>query len=277
MTVDLTAPVIDVSTYQRSINWSQVASTGVAGAWCRVSNPSGALDPTGAYNLAGAHDHLPFAGAYVVPRANVDPAVVVRTLGTEEHVMLDLEPGSGFWGAPAPSPGTVARYLQLLQGRDVWIYGPAWFVNQFQITDHLLPWIHPAYPTRAAPPIDPHQWHNWAYAQPSRYRPQQPPQGCYVAGWQFSSSGTMPGIPGALVDCNLLDPNAMEANNMRIIYNDARYVNRFLIDGVVIHLSPALFAHYKASGTPEITDTHDQTLKSLMHQTGLTTADLVKA
>jgi hypothetical protein len=293
----LTVPFVDVSHWQKVIDWQKLAATGIKGAWVRTCMPPGKTDLTGIPNLAGARAAgVPFTGVYVVPRSGVLPEMVVDTIlkaeadpriGRIEHVMLDLEPNADFWGVALPDPRVIERYITLLTGRNVWIYGPEWFVSRFNVrseTGAPLPWIHPAYPTRQTPPSDPSLWDEWAYAHDptGKYRPGTAPKGCFTAGWQFSSSGVLSGISAALVDCNIIDPSALpagptdEESRMRVIYNDPRYVNRFLIDGVVVHMSPAMYKLYKDAGTPEITEIHEQTLKSLMFQSGITAADLVK-
>lgn len=62
------------------------------------------------------------------------------------------------------------------------------------------------------------------------------------------------------------------------MYRDSRYWNVWLIGaGTPVHLTETLVADYEAAGVPMIVDIHDQLLKSLLHQSGLTPADLVSS
>jgi len=72
-------------------------------------------------------------------------------------------------------------------------------------------------------------------------------------------------------------PPPMEDDDMSTarLWQHPKYANVWLVGPSTLHLSGKLAASYVAAGIPLIVEDHDQTLKSVLFQCGLTTADLV--
>lgn len=84
-------------------------------------------------------------------------------------------------------------------------------------------------------------------------------------------------LAAAIVATTPSPPGGDEMSTARI-YRDRRYWNTWLIGaGTPVHLTPTLLDSYQAAGIPMIVDVHDQLLKSLLFQCGLTDADLVSS
>ena len=73
-----------------------------------------------------------------------------------------------------------------------------------------------------------------------------------------------------------IPPDPLEDDMTARIWGHPTYANRWLIGPSTIHLSPALAKSYKDAGVVEITEAHDQTLKTVLFQCGLSVSDLVK-
>ena len=91
-----------------------------------------------------------------------------------------------------------------------------------------------------------------------------------------------PGIR-ADIDAGLLwadEPSPDEEDDdmsTAILYRHPRYHNVFLVGpGGAVHLSPGMAAHYRSLGLHEVTEAHDQALKSALATSGTTSADLVR-
>lgn len=89
-------------------------------------------------------------------------------------------------------------------------------------------------------------------------------------------------IPAAVLDHEAslqpppIDPEEDDMAATARLYRDRRWQNIWLIGvGSALHLSPVLAGNYLAAGVPLVEDTHDQTLASLLTQSGITAADLV--
>ena len=105
-----------------------------------------------------------------------------------------------------------------------------------------------------------------------------------AAVWQWTSEYVHPSFTDGIdmnmvLDAATLDriTNQTEEDDMSAsrIWNHPKYHNQWLVGPSTVHLSPQLAASYAADGVPFISEAHDQTLKCVLFQTGLTTADLV--
>jgi GH25 family lysozyme M1 (1,4-beta-N-acetylmuramidase) len=101
--VGATVEGVDVSTYQGSVNWAAVRSSGRRFAIARVSDGTRSIDATFARNWAGIKGAGMIRGAYQYFRAGQDPVaqadLVVRAVGRlgdgDLPVVLDLEDSDG--------------------------------------------------------------------------------------------------------------------------------------------------------------------------------------
>ena len=81
---------VDVSKYQKGINWSLVAEAGIDFAFIRVSNGAYDLDPYFDFNWTQAKVHGVVRGVYQFFRVDQDPVAQAELLLAE---MGPLEPG----------------------------------------------------------------------------------------------------------------------------------------------------------------------------------------
>ncbi|MDB4953725.1 MAG: uncharacterized protein JWO36_1294 [Myxococcales bacterium] len=177
---------IDVSYYQGTINWAQVKASGVAFAFIRVSDGS-FQDPNFATYWAGSRAAHVIHGAYHFFRPALDPIVqadaFLAKLGTMKAD--DLPPVLDVEAADGKTPAQVAagvkawvNHVKTKLGRPPIIYTGKYFwqdsVGGVNLTSSPL-W-HAQYTTAACPDIA-SPWTDWAI-------------------WQYSSSGSVPGISG---------------------------------------------------------------------------------
>lgn len=187
----MSAPGIDVASYQGSPNWQSVKNSGVQFVYIKASEGSSSSYPSLNSQYAGAVAAGLVTGFYhyakpgLSPEANADAfAAQINRLGAKDGHLppcLDLEEGSGYLGDWAKA--FVAR-LRLKTGiQRVCVYSGGSFF-QTQITERwmdpdIMLWI--AHYGRPA-------------GQPGYLTPR-------VAVHQFSSTGAVPGI-GGNVDLN---------------------------------------------------------------------------
>ncbi|WP_240670750.1 GH25 family lysozyme [Actinoplanes solisilvae] len=190
---------IDVSHYQGPINWSQVAASGERFAILKATDNTGYVDPTFATNYLGAKNAGLYVGAYhfALPDRStgavqadffLDHARYVRD-GRTLPPMLDIEwPYSGS-GSPSPCYGlTPAQMVSWIQA----------FVAEVQRRTGVRPIIY----------TNPNWWNpctgsSKAFATlPLAHAAYASQPGQVSAGWstftiwQYTSSGTVPGISG---------------------------------------------------------------------------------
>lgn len=208
---DETVRGIDVSYYQGDIDWNAVAGAGYGFAITRI-NHSDFMDPKFDQNWAAIKEVGMLRGAYQYFEPGDDvptqAQIVIDKLGMlgpgDLPAVIDVETTTGL--GPAQVEDAVGQWLELVEagtGKKPMIYTGKYFwqdnVGSSAFSDYLL-W-HAQYPNACQPPADP------------------PPacSGCAniadqwseVAVWQYSSSGSVPGIAGN-VDLNVFNGTLAE-------------------------------------------------------------------
>jgi lysozyme len=209
---DETVRGIDVSYYQGDIDWNAVAGAGYGFAITRI-NHSDFMDPKFDQNWAAIKEVGMLRGAYQYFEPGEDVAtqaqIVIDKLGMlgpgDLPAVIDVETTTGL--GPAQVEDAVGLWLELVEagtGKKPIIYTGKYFwqdnVGSSAFSDYLL-W-HAQYPNACQPPSN-----------------EPPPicSGCAniadqwtdVAIWQYSSSGSVPGIAGN-VDLNVFNGTLAE-------------------------------------------------------------------
>ena len=183
---------IDVSRYQGDIDWAQVAASGVKFAIIRAgSQNSGGpyIDPYFEQNYAGAKAAGIAVGAYIYAYAETEaeqndeiltilPALKGKTF--EYPVFVDVEDKSLTGIGKAALTQLVKRYMDIIDQKG---FVPGWYSYTNYINSYLCPEVLADYPLWVAD-----------------YRSSPGYTGDYHI-WQYTSSGTVPGISGK-VDLN---------------------------------------------------------------------------
>ncbi|MCA9581870.1 MAG: hypothetical protein KC416_08745, partial [Myxococcales bacterium] len=180
---------IDVSYWQGTIDWNQVASSGVEYAYMRVSDGTTFMDPKFQENWANSQAAGVRRGAYQFYRPNQDPIeqakLFVEQMGplgpNDLPPMLDLEVGSQAGVSPQQLvEGALAwaRYVEEATGRRPVIYAGYYFWNadaggSDAFADYPF-WV-PNYSSEW--PLVPDPWQTWTF-------------------FQHSATGRVPGIAG---------------------------------------------------------------------------------
>ena len=183
---------IDVSKYQGTIDWKQVAASGVKFALLRVGSSTNSgpyVDPTFEANYKGCRDNGIAVGAYLYTYAtseadqNAELAVFLPALSGktfEYPVFVDVEDNSLTGLGKDTLTALTKRMMDIL---DQLGYLPGWYSYTNYITNYL----------DAATLVDYPLW-------VADYRSTLGYTGkCDI--WQYTSSGSVPGISGA-VDLN---------------------------------------------------------------------------
>lgn len=183
---------IDVSRYQGDIDWKQVAGSGVKFALLRAgsSNNGGPyVDPYFEANYKGCRENDIAVGAYLYTYATTEseqnaeleiflPALVGKSF--EYPVFVDVEDKSLTGLGKTALTALVKRYMDILDQKG---YTPGWYSYTNYINNYLDAAALSDYPLWVAD-----------------YRSTLGYSGDYFI-WQYTSSGTVPGISGA-VDLN---------------------------------------------------------------------------
>jgi GH25 family lysozyme M1 (1,4-beta-N-acetylmuramidase) len=192
---------IDVSHFQGAINWSQVAASGEKFAYIKVTDNTGAVDPAFGTNYYGAKNAGLYAGAYhfALPDRSTGTVQADFFLDHAQYAhdghtlppMLDIEwPWDGS-NSPSPcygmTPGQMVTWIrafvtevQKRTGVSPTIYtNPNWWnpCTGNSTAFATLPLDHAAYAT--SPGTLPAGWSTFTF-------------------WQYTSSGTVPGISGVV-------------------------------------------------------------------------------
>lgn len=187
---------IDVSYYQGTINWSTVKSSGVRFAMIRVSDGTTFMDPQFEANWKNAKAARVVVGAYQFFRPNQDATaqadIMVDQLNAMGFTRLDLPPVIDVETTSGVSNSTVLsqvniwlQRVQLRTGRMPTLYtSPGFWSGIGNPTPTPLPNLWVAHWTSNCPTI--------------------PPPWTELQWWQYSSSGSVPGISGA-VDLDLFN------------------------------------------------------------------------
>lgn len=183
---------IDVSKYQGTIDWKQVAASGVKFALLRVGSSTNSgpyVDPTFEANYKGCRDNGIAVGAYLYTYATSEadqnaelavflPALTGKTF--EYPVFVDVEDKSLTGIGKAALTQLVKRYMDIIDQKG---FVPGWYSYTNYINSYLCPEVLADYPLWVAD-----------------YRSSLGYTGDYHI-WQYTSKGTVPGISGA-VDLN---------------------------------------------------------------------------
>ena len=179
---------IDVSRYQGSVNWAQVAAAGKQFAIVRIgSSNSGGLyvDPYFLQNVSGAHAAGLRVGAYYYTYARTQSAVadelstflnVLQGLQLEYPVFVDVEDASLTDLGRTRLTGLVRYAMDIL-------YQRKWYGGWYSYTNYINSYLNAA--ELADYPL-------WV----ADYRASLGYSGRY-AMWQYSGSGRVNGIAGA--------------------------------------------------------------------------------
>lgn len=179
---------VDVSRYQGSINWTQVAAAGKQFAIVRVgSSNSGGLyvDPYFLQNVTGAHSAGLRVGAYYYTYARTRAAVaseltaflnMLEGIKLEYPVFVDVEDAS------LTSLGR-AELTSLVQYAMDILYQRKWYAGWYSYTNYINSYLNAG--ALANYPL-------WV----ADYRATLGYTGAYTM-WQYSGSGTVSGISGA--------------------------------------------------------------------------------
>lgn len=179
---------VDVSHYQGTIDWAQVAQSGRAFGIAKATEGTGYVDPKLATNFAGMKSAGVVRGAYCFFHADEDPiAQADHYLATAQLAqgdlppILDLETTNGQSGS-AVLAATIAwlDHVNAMTGAKPILYTSRSFVNNTLgnpagLDAHAELWLA-----------------NWGPACPNLPAP-------FTAWpfWQYSDSGSVPGISGA--------------------------------------------------------------------------------
>jgi GH25 family lysozyme M1 (1,4-beta-N-acetylmuramidase) len=178
---------IDVSSWQSTIDWGSVAGSGIRFAIVRIGDGYG-HDSQFAANWEGARANGLIRGAYQFFEPGDDPIrqadIVVAAVGRlgpgDLPVTCDVE-------APSPSVSPAEYTSRIHQwadrvaagtGRQPMIYTGRYYWDPYVASSDFvgLPLWHAQYTSAACPNID-DRWSDWAF-------------------WQYTSSGSIPGISG---------------------------------------------------------------------------------
>jgi lysozyme len=183
-----TLPGVDVSVYQGSIDWTNVKKAGIIFAYARANDGTSYTDPRFSSNWSGMKATGIIRGAYsffepsedATAQANYFLSIIGTLQPGDLPPVLDVEVTDG------ESAATIAagltnwiKTVELATGRVPVIYtAPGFWNGLIGSTDFS------AYPLWAANwgvtcPTLPEGWANWAI-------------------WQYSDSGTIPGISGSV-------------------------------------------------------------------------------
>jgi GH25 family lysozyme M1 (1,4-beta-N-acetylmuramidase)/uncharacterized protein (DUF2141 family) len=204
---------IDVSHWQGTINWSSVAAAGKQFVFHKATEGTNYVDPTAATNNAGAAAAGLLVGVYHFAHPDTNSATAeanwfIQNAGQYANTgdlrpVLDLEDGSTLTAsALATWVNTFCSTVQSALGVDPLIYcNTNYATNEVDatVTSHDL-WIA-----------------NWSTAYGDPNTTGSPPSGVWGAGnwdfWQYSSTGSVSGISGAVdLDVYNGDLASLQAN-----------------------------------------------------------------
>lgn len=179
---------IDVSKWQGTVNWQRVRSAGKQFAFARVSDGTRVIDPCFDSNWAELGRLGLFRGVYQMFRASQDPQaqaeLLVRKVGTlgpgDLPPVLDLELTDG-----QPNEVVIERaqlWLKSVEeqlGHAPIVYTAHYFWKQLGFPEGFE--SHPLWVANydVSSPRLPPSWQRWSF-------------------WQYSQSGHVPGISGAV-------------------------------------------------------------------------------
>lgn len=196
---------IDVSHWQGSINWASVKSSGKTFAFCKATEGTTYTDPTFATNWAGMKNAGLIRGAYHFGRPGSDPVTqanrfcdVVSPRTGDLQMTLDLEATDG--KTPSQVRSWVVAFINQIKsrtGRPGIIYTGFYFWRDSAGNGSNLNC-----------PL----WLAAYVSNPSAYVPAAWP---YFTFWQYTSSGTCPGVSGN-VDRDAFNGSLSGLNALRL-------------------------------------------------------------
>lgn len=178
----LTGP--DVSHHQGAINWAAVAGAGHRFAWCKATEGRSFRDSRFTANWSGIRGAGMVRGAYHFLRSDSDPAAQARhylaTVGDLRGSMaaLDVESSGGSRPTGSQARAFVGEFRRLTGGHPIVVYTGRWYWRDTIGNPHgadLGPLWHSAY--SASPGALYGGWDRFTF-------------------WQWTSSGSCPGIGG---------------------------------------------------------------------------------
>ena len=170
---------IDVSKYQGQINWSQVAASGVKFAFLRIGTSIGGMDPTFLYNIQQAQANGIKVGVYIysyattVEQATFEAMSVISWLepfGLQLPVVFDVEDKCHSKLDPVSLSAIINTFCILIDSAG---YTP--MVYTYKNFYHTKIGASP--------------WDKWMAQYADTLNTNEG-----VAFWQYSSSGSVPGI-----------------------------------------------------------------------------------
>lgn len=195
---------IDVSRYQGTIDWAKVAASGIKFAFVRIGNTVGGMDPTFEYNITQAQANGIKVGVYLYSYAtNVEAAATEAQLtlawlgehGLQLPVVYDVEDKCHTAMSSVDLFNMIATYCSIIDAAGFY---PMVYTYKNFYTGKL-----------GTSPYD-----KWMAQYASALNTEES-----VAFWQYSSSGSVPGIAGRV--------------DMDYQYKD--YTDLIIKDGVLPH------------------------------------------
>jgi lysozyme len=197
---------IDAASFQGSINWASVKSSGRAFGFEKATEGTGYTNPDFASNWANMKAHGIIRGAYHYGHPSVDPTAqanffvnTVKPVSGDLQMALDIETTDG------RTPSQVWSWIQTfiariktLTGRPGIIYTGYYFwtgsvgnpLNNLNCPLWLAAYVSD--PTPYVPPA----WSTWSF-------------------WQYSDTGSVPGVSGA-VDLDAWNGTIAGLDNLRL-------------------------------------------------------------
>ncbi len=200
VTVCPSAPVpgVDVSVYQGSIDWGQVAAAGYRWGYAKATEGTGYQDPTFPGNWSGMAAHGLYRGAYhffhpgVNGTAQADYYLAyVGSLSAALPPMLDWEVNDGVGAATADANAQAfIAEIRAKTGREAVIYtAPGWWDGQGYGNFGAQPlWVADWTYSTGTCPFTPSGWGGYVF-------------------WQWNDKGSVPGIP-KVVDLDVFNGGA---------------------------------------------------------------------
>ena len=197
---------IDVSHYQGTIDWGSVKGSGVSFALAKATEGTTYTDPTFTLNAANARNAGVYFGAYhfARPDANLGLAGADNEAAFCWSVIKDYVQGGGAYLMPVldyeTAPGASYNITTSSQWVNRWCQD---MVNYGTSNGVVVKPVVYTYTSFATAWLDSTvtQWPLWMAQYPSSPNPQTgaPPTSPWSGWnvWQYSSTGTVPGISGA--------------------------------------------------------------------------------
>lgn len=179
---------IDVSVHNGHVDWGKVKGSGIVFAFARVSDGLNHPDTEFAANWAGIKAQGLVRGVYQYFRPGQDPLAQadlllskIGTLGAGDlPPVIDVETANGQpLGAVAPAVRAWVDRVKAKTGRDPIVYSASGFWNTLPNRSQFAPdtlWVANY---GASCPSMPDSWSKWSF-------------------WQYSESGSVPGVSGGI-------------------------------------------------------------------------------